>query len=400
MKALACLFVVAGVALAGAAEPAWWTQQKIDCGLPSSLAYNDWVAAGCPCNRQSSGSGAVSGSDDPLVRAGAQMGTAIGDAIIRSFQAAAAERARRLQQGNNERRVREDNEAARMAEQKRQDALRKEQNIASLQGVLKFSDDDDTSPPAPPPKPKTDIGRVIDQMEELAKNQGWSMEKQIQLDAGLHKLHGDGDPDATDITVIAAWKDVLARGQDAALTQEAIAGGGLGFPGAGKQTSYQDCAIFALANATGLPYGVVAARATALINQGDWHTGAERKNPQDVIEKKGLTGGEVVMLAEAFGQAEVVPSKDFAATLRAGRPIMVNVLPPSGDLDAGHEVVLTKTFQHGNETWFVMMDSNQGPDQRLFVSKHELDTMLQENGVAYHADAGTTPQLLRGPGGS
>ena len=33
-----------------AAEPAWWTQQKIDCGLPSSLAYEDWVAEGSPCN--------------------------------------------------------------------------------------------------------------------------------------------------------------------------------------------------------------------------------------------------------------------------------------------------------------------------------------------------------------
>ena len=27
---------------ADAAEPAWWTQQKRNCGLPSSLAYNNW----------------------------------------------------------------------------------------------------------------------------------------------------------------------------------------------------------------------------------------------------------------------------------------------------------------------------------------------------------------------
>ena len=32
------------------AEPAWWTQQKKDCGLPASLAYNTWVAQGSPCN--------------------------------------------------------------------------------------------------------------------------------------------------------------------------------------------------------------------------------------------------------------------------------------------------------------------------------------------------------------
>lgn len=23
-------------------EPAWWTQQKTDCGLPSDLAYDNW----------------------------------------------------------------------------------------------------------------------------------------------------------------------------------------------------------------------------------------------------------------------------------------------------------------------------------------------------------------------
>jgi hypothetical protein len=32
-----------------AAEPDWWTQQKKDCRLPSSLAYNTWVAQGMPC---------------------------------------------------------------------------------------------------------------------------------------------------------------------------------------------------------------------------------------------------------------------------------------------------------------------------------------------------------------
>src|SRR5581483_6285507 len=32
-----------------AAEPAWWTQQKQDCGLDPALAYNDWVAQGRTC---------------------------------------------------------------------------------------------------------------------------------------------------------------------------------------------------------------------------------------------------------------------------------------------------------------------------------------------------------------
>ncbi|HEX5182857.1 MAG TPA: hypothetical protein VFW19_06860 [Allosphingosinicella sp.] len=47
---------IAGLALAiplcapaGAAEPAWWTQQKRQCGLAPNLAYNVWVAQGSPC---------------------------------------------------------------------------------------------------------------------------------------------------------------------------------------------------------------------------------------------------------------------------------------------------------------------------------------------------------------
>ena len=36
--------------VAFAAEPAWWTQQKAECGLSPSLAYNTWVAQGMPCN--------------------------------------------------------------------------------------------------------------------------------------------------------------------------------------------------------------------------------------------------------------------------------------------------------------------------------------------------------------
>ncbi|HEV7698883.1 MAG TPA: hypothetical protein VGO43_01505 [Pyrinomonadaceae bacterium] len=30
-------------------EPQWWTQQKRECGLPASLAYNTWTSQGQPC---------------------------------------------------------------------------------------------------------------------------------------------------------------------------------------------------------------------------------------------------------------------------------------------------------------------------------------------------------------
>ncbi|MBI5436101.1 MAG: hypothetical protein HY937_03180 [Nitrosomonadales bacterium] len=239
---------------------------------------------------------------------------------------------------------------------------------------------------------------IIKKINALAKRLGWSVEKQARLDMALNKLDFDGDPNVTSTQINHTWQDVITRGQDPELAREASQGSGLGFPGAGTQTVNKDCAVFALANAAGLPYGVVATRATELIRQGDWREASDRVNPQAAIEQHGLTGGEVVMLAESFGQAEVVPSSDFAKTLKAGRPVMVNVVPPGVNLNSGHEVVLTKTFQHGGETWFEMMDSYQGPQRRLFLSSKELNTILQENGVAYRPEPGMTPNLLRDGG--
>ena len=237
--------------------------------------------------------------------------------------------------------------------------------------------------------------RTIRGMNALAQKLGWSVAQRARLARALDKLGFDGDPEVTSDQISQTWSDVLARGTSGDLEREAAQGLGVGFPGAGTQTVDQDCAIFALANAADLPYGAVAARASKLIHEGDWHPPAERDDPQKVIEKHGLNGGEVVMLAEAFGQAEVVPSRDFARVIREGRPVLVNVVPPSGQVNSGHEVVLTRAFQHGGETWFAMMDSNQGPDRRLYLSSRELNTMLQENGVAYRPEPGSTPRLLR-----
>lgn len=65
-RALRWLLVLAAVTIgnslsilpAQAQEPAWWTQQKRDCGLSPSTTYNTWVAQGMPC-----GSGPDSGPD-------------------------------------------------------------------------------------------------------------------------------------------------------------------------------------------------------------------------------------------------------------------------------------------------------------------------------------------------
>ena len=251
------------------------------------------------------------------------------------------------------------------------------------------------TPASPSPDADPEEVRVINGINALAGQLGWSAEKRARLDKALHGLDLAKDPNPKDIPISRVWRDIIARGEDADLVREASQGGGLGFPGAGQQAHYLDCTVFALANAAGLPYGVVAARAAELIRQGDWHNTDDRANPQAVIEKLGLNGGEVVMLAEVFGQAQVVRSADFARSLTKGHPVMVDLVPMNGDVRLRHRVVLTKTFQHGGETWYAMMDSYQGPQKRLFVSARQLSPMLQGNGVAYQPDPNTTPQLLR-----
>lgn len=238
-----------------------------------------------------------------------------------------------------------------------------------------------------------DAIRIIVAMNALAKDLGWSVDEQLRLDSALNKLDFDGDTSVTSTTIVQTWQDILTRGHGEDFKKEAAQGKGSGLPGAGKQ-SFEDCTLFALANATGLPYPEVAARATKLIREGKWRNAAESSNPQRTIEKQGLTGGEVVMLAEAFGRVEVIPSSDFARILKEGHTVMTNVVPYNGNLDAGHQVVLTKTFQHKGETWFELIDSNQeGSQQRLYLSNTELYTILRENGVVYRPDRGTIPKI-------
>ena len=236
---------------------------------------------------------------------------------------------------------------------------------------------------------------TIDSMNALARRLGWAADELGRLDTALELLTADGDSKATDVQIRQTWQVVLARSRDSALAAKAARGEGPGFPGAGTQTRYEDCTIFALANAAGLPYGVVAARAAKLIGESTWRDATEKAQPQKAIERHGLTGGEVAMLTEAFGQVEVVRSADFVRTLKAGSPVMVNVVPASGDVSSGHQVVLTKAFEHDGTHWYEMMDSNQGPQRRLYLSARELGTMLQENGVAFRRDPGTTPMLSR-----
>lgn len=243
------------------------------------------------------------------------------------------------------------------------------------------------------------IDKIIKGITALALKLKWDASERDRLDKALNSLQVDGAGISEDARL--AWVAILARGQDEALVQEAAQGSGRGFPGAGEQNGYSDCTIYALANATGRPYGYVAALANKFISEGQWRNAAERADPEHEVFKTGggLNGGEVVMLTEALGQVEVVPSSAFAKTLKEGRPLMVSVVPPNGNFNLGHEVVLSKTFQHNGGTWFEMIDSNQsGPWQRRYLSQEELQTVLQENGVAFRAEPGTIPKLLRSEG--
>ena len=234
--------------------------------------------------------------------------------------------------------------------------------------------------------------RIIDALLALATKRGWSAEKLARAKTSLYALgYEDMPPPVEDVQ--HAWADILQRRQDPALAAAATGGEGPAWASSGVQTKSEDCAVFALANATGRPYGYVAAVATKLLADGTWRSDADRAHPQQAIERLGLNGGEVVMLAESLGQAEVIPSISFAKTLRGGRPIMIDVIPSAGQ--GAHEVVLTRTFSHEGETWFEMTESYQKPTVRLYLRAAELDIILKEKGVAYRPEPGTTPRLLQ-----
>ncbi|MGO9361419.1 MAG: hypothetical protein ACLP1D_27705 [Xanthobacteraceae bacterium] len=238
-------------------------------------------------------------------------------------------------------------------------------------------------------------------LNTLAERSGWSSEKQQRLNEALSNLRGyrfdctgksfSFDRDCS-IYADHVWSDAKARATDQALAQEAARGDGPGaaWAAAGQQ-SHEDCAVFALANATGRPYGWVAAQAAELIRNNESRSAEDRNDPAKTIATGGLTGGEVIMLAEAFGTARVVESGNYAEALRQGSYILIGTRLGDGE----HQVVLSKTFQHNGETWFEMMDSNQGAMERLYLSAAELDGIRLENGVAYHPEAGRTPVLLR-----
>lgn len=235
-----------------------------------------------------------------------------------------------------------------------------------------------------------DGARVVAGLTSMANRLNWDNEKKERLIAELNSLGLASDFVPSSEDVKGTWAKAEALGQDLTIAREAgqAKGPQLFSATAGQQMSGTDCAIFALANAAGLPYGVVAARAGEIIRQASWRTPDQRAHPEQAISVNGgLNGGEVIFLAESFGHARVITPGSFAETLRGGDPILINA--------AGHEIVLSKAFQHNGQTWYEVVDSTQGPMRRLYMSTPELHTLIIENGVAFRADPGATVQSLR-----
>ena len=236
--------------------------------------------------------------------------------------------------------------------------------------------------------PAASLKEMVTAMNAQVIALGWPEEERKHLIHELNALGEDGTPGTTVRDSYEVWSRIAARDGDAALRREAAKAEGVGFPGAGEQST-NDCTLFALANAARLPYGVVAARATRMIAAATWRDPDERANPASVFTK-GLNGQEVILLAEAFGRAHVVPSTAFVETLSAGIPILLAVILTEKDNglygQGFHEVVLTRSFRHAGERWFEMMDSNRPATERRYVTEKDLGVIMFENGVALHPE--------------
>lgn len=219
----------------------------------------------------------------------------------------------------------------------------------------------------------------------LAHKLRWSPEKRDRLEKALKALEPDTPTAITEERVRDSWRAITATADNSELVKAA----GLQRMTSIGQRAKMDCAIAAVATASGHPYDKVAEHAMDLIRQGQWRHDAEREDPQKVI-KHGLNGGEIVLLAESLGRAEVVPSTRFEKTLKENRPILINVAivssPPSFQREpavkiAGHQIVLTKTFHHKGQTWYEIANPSY-PENRYFATPDKLGPILQEKGIA------------------
>lgn len=194
----------------------------------------------------------------------------------------------------------------------------------------------------------------------------------------------------------------MDRATYAALRADARRGHGRDLIAEGFQ-SEDDCAVFALANATNTPYGVAAARALEVIRTAPWRSQEERTHPAQVFsEGAGLKGGEVDILAQSFGEGHRVGRGELEGQLQQGSAIIATIDMASDNVRGSHEIVITRSFQHAGQAWYEVLDSNASPSNcpacersRTYWPKADLEAVLNADGLAVTPKAGTVAKSLK-----
>jgi hypothetical protein len=178
------------------------------------------------------------------------------------------------------------------------------------------------------PPPKNESGR--EQMQRylaedilislLAGTGDWDRKERARFDEALHHLQLDVDRSGNNDAIATVWGGLYAD-PPADLVADASRGKGAAPRITDRLQSGEDCAIHAMATASGRSYEDVAAIAATIVQRGSYRASVERNEPMKVIKGQGLFGGEVIALAEILGAVEIVPPNRFVATLQAGRPL-------------------------------------------------------------------------------
>lgn len=232
----------------------------------------------------------------------------------------------------------------------------------------------------------------IDAAVRFARANGWSDEEIGRVREALKRL-GEFEPTDDAATANAVWDAMELRRSDPDLVRAAAGAEGSKMFTSGWQSGrFSDCVIFAIATSTSQPYSVVAAHSNELIKRAEWRARQYRDDPEKVFsEGGGLNDYEIALLAETFGQVAAVDPTDYAATVRAGRPVVV---PVATRADTGHEIVLARTFRRGDTDWFEIIDPTlDDAQERLYLSSAELASIALAKGLTVSPEPGVP--LLR-----
>lgn len=258
------------------------------------------------------------------------------------------------------------------------------------------TDEDEVHPPLYA-KGFTTEDDFIDAAIQFARAGAWSQAEIDRLSKALDGTRGfeTVDNKARNRSV---WAAIEKRAADPLLAQAAAQGDGAELLLSGWQSGqFADCAIFAIATATGAPYGVIAARANELVKSASWRSAFYRNDPQQAFSERGggLNDYEIALLGEAFGQISAVEPSEYAATVRSGRAILLPVATAGG---SAHEVVLARTFRHDGSDWFEILDSTRSePEKKLYLSASDLRTIALAKGLTVKGNWPDAVPLLRDP---